>query len=77
MLARQAQVLKTVQPLAATAPVPDLVAHELKLARFTEVGERKYRAQHGLKTIRDALLGEEVHLEEIFVRAALDLNQVR
>ena len=68
------EVLQALQPPALALPVPDRVLDELQLASPAEVGERKHARKDGLEPRLVPLLGEQVHLEEPLVGAALDVD---
>ena len=68
------------QPLEVAAlalPVADGVVHELQLGNVAEVADREHRLKHGLQAGIVALAGQPVHLQEAFVGALLNLDQVR
>jgi len=56
---------------------PDRVFDEFKLRRFTEVRNREYRSENGLKTGVLAFSRKEVHLKKAIVRLALNLDEIR
>jgi hypothetical protein len=70
------EVLQALQAAALALPVADRVANELQLAGAAEVGEREDAREDGLETRGLALLGQQVHLQEPLVGAALHVDQI-
>ncbi len=77
ILTSGAQVMQAFQVAALALPVADRKIHELKLRNVAEVGNRKHRLKHGLQPGVIALTGQAIHLQEAFVGALLDFDQVR
>ena len=71
-----AGVLHALQPAALALPVPDRVADEIELGRFLEVGDREDVLEGGLQAGVLALLGQELHLQELGVRLPLDGQKI-
>ena len=69
-------VLDPLEPAALALPGPDRIAEELELRRLLEVGDGEDVLQRGLEAGVLALLGEELHLEELGVGLRLDVQKV-
>ncbi len=55
----------------------ELVLHEVQRGALREIADREHRLEHFLQAEVVALLRPHVHLQEILVRAALNLDEVR
>ena len=55
----------------------ELVAHEIELRALGEVADREDRPEHLLKPDTDPVFRLHTHLQEVIVRGALNLDQVR
>jgi hypothetical protein len=75
--AGHAQVLETLELAALALPVPDGELDEVERARLPEITEGEDAGEDGLQSRVFALLRQEVHLQEPFVRLSLDVNQIR
>jgi hypothetical protein len=53
------------------------VTHELELRTLGEVADREDRFEDFLQSDTGALLGHDPHLQEMIVRALLNLDQIR
>jgi len=68
-----------VEPLEVAAlafPVADRVTDELQRRNTSEIGDRKDRIEHGLKSGVLTLIGQHVHLQEPLVGVLLDFDQI-
>src|SRR5262249_11581735 len=68
-----------VQPFQVAAlalPVADRVIDKFEIADTAEIRDREYRVEDGLQTDVLALIGQQVHLQEPFIRLLLYLDQV-
>ena len=77
VLAGGAQVMQTLKVSALALPVADGEVHKLQLRDVAEIADREHRLKHGLQAGVVALAGQPVHLQEAFVGALLNLDQVR
>ncbi|MCP3994846.1 MAG: hypothetical protein GY722_07255 [bacterium] len=75
--AGHAQVLKTLERAALALPIADRVLHEIERARFPEIREREDAGEDRLQPMAAPFLREEIHLQETFVRPALNVDQIR
>ena len=77
VLASGAQVMQPLEVAALALPVADGVVHKLQLRDVAEIADREHRLKHRLQAGIVALAGQSVHLQETFVGALLNLDQVR
>jgi hypothetical protein len=70
-------MLQALEAAASGLPVADAVRHELQGARLPEIAERENALEDGLQTDIVPFLRQEVHLEEVLIGLALDVDEVR
>jgi hypothetical protein len=71
------QVMQSLQIAALAFPVADRIVDEFQLADAAEIGNRKYRREHRLQADVVALIRQQIHLQKLLVRIALDFDQIR
>src|SRR5271155_6283354 len=68
--------MKPLEVAALALPVTDGVVNKIELRDVAEIGDGKYGHKNGLQTVIFALRRQLIHLQEAFIRAALDFNKV-
>src|SRR3569833_2239952 len=71
------QVMQTLEIAALAFPVADGIIDEFQLAHAAEIGDRKHGSEHRLQADVVALVGQQVHLQKLLIRVALDFDQIR
>src|ERR1051326_3454246 len=71
------QLLEALERAALALPVADRELHEIERTGLPEIAEGEDAREDRLQAGVLALLGEQVHLQEALVRAALHVDEVR